>query len=318
MASVHLGGWEAAGEEVVGVFGVDDSATVILAQRSGAVICSTYEELLSRVDIVDICTPTYTHSDYAIAAASAGKHVVCEKPLALDPLAAQAVVHACEAAKVHLLVGQVVRFFPDYVGAKAQIDDGVIGQPSIVRLSRLTYLPSKGAGNWFHDIEKSGGLVYDLMIHDFDYARWVAGEVTQVFAKSVSSGASESSAAHVLVIMRHESGTLSHIEGSWMYPKPIFHTKAEIAGSQGLVQWDSLKDNPLRLMKEVGPNAAGVPAPRTVLLESPWVTELKHFAEVLRGDAEARVTALDALAAVRICAAVLESINDGSSVEVEQ
>ncbi len=318
MASVHQQGWRAAGVDIIAIYGINPEETAALAAGSGAEPMSELDRLLDAVDVVDICTPTHTHARFALAAAAAGKHVVCEKPLARNPEDAAAVVDACRRGGVKLLVGQVVRFFPDYVAVKEQVDQGVIGKPAVLRLSRVTYLPTKGEGNWFHDIEKSGGLVYDLMIHDFDYARWIAGEVTDVFCKHATGSGSHVAQSHALAILRHESGALSHIEGSWMYPRPTFRTRGEIAGSEGLVSWDSDVDVPLRLTKSTNKLGSGIPAPRSLLAESPWTTEIKHFAQVLESGAPARVDGEDGLAAVRISEAAMQSISTGRRVELSR
>ncbi len=128
----------------------------------------------------------------------AGKHILCEKPLGRTLAQAQEMTAACEAAGVKLMVAHVVRFFPDYAQARRRVMAGEIGRPAVIRLSRESFQPKKAADNWFVDDAKSGGMVLDLMIHDLDYARWVAGPVTQVFAKSTGT--------HALAILTHAAG----------------------------------------------------------------------------------------------------------------
>src|SRR5438128_221847 len=83
------------------------------------------------VDLVVVATPTYLHAEHAIAAARAGKHVFCEKPLARTLADAERIVRACEDAGVSLAVGHVVRYFPEYQAAKRMLDDGTLGAPAI-------------------------------------------------------------------------------------------------------------------------------------------------------------------------------------------
>src|SRR5204862_6098197 len=128
------------------------------------------------------------HYEMVMAAAGAGKQVVCEKPLARTLEQGQAMVAACRRAGVRLLVAHVVRFFPEYALARSLVVEGRIGRPGVLRLARGSYRPKKPRGNWFLDVEKSGGLLLDLMIHDFDYARWVGGEVGSVYVRSVGTG----------------------------------------------------------------------------------------------------------------------------------
>ena len=75
--------------------------------------------------------------------------------------------------------------FPEYAAAKREVDAGHLGEVAVVRLKRNVFRPRKAQDNWFLDHEKSGGMILDLMIHDFDYARWVAGEVVSVYAKQL-------------------------------------------------------------------------------------------------------------------------------------
>ena len=85
----------------------------------------------------------------------------------------------------------------------------------------------------------------DLMIHDFDYARWVAGEVTTVYAKSILSRRPDAGVDHGLAILTHASGAISHVEGSWAYPPPTFRTAFEIACERGLLAHDSAATAPI-------------------------------------------------------------------------
>jgi predicted dehydrogenase len=102
----------------------------------------------------------------------------------------------------------------------------------VLRLARGSYRPKKPEGNWFLDEEKSGGILMDFMIHDYDYARWIAGEVESVFAQKIAADQT-ASVDYGLVILRHTGGALSHIAGSWAYPPPTaFRTGFEIAGME--------------------------------------------------------------------------------------
>jgi predicted dehydrogenase len=179
--------------------------------------------------------------------------------------------------------------------------------------------------NWFLDLAKSGGMILDLMIHDFDYARWVAGEVQTVYTKSIwSTRATAESQAdpvrdHGLAILTHRSGALSHIAGSWALPPPEFHTRFEIAGTDGLIQYDSETTKPIHLYfhKEEVEEGPAVPRPSSPLSESPYTTEIKAFYEALVHDAPVPVSAEDGLAALQIALAALESARTGVAVHLK-
>jgi predicted dehydrogenase len=275
--------------------------------------------MLPEVDAVDICSPTHLHYEMALKAAAAGKHIICEKPLARTTRQAQEIVTACRKAGVQLLVAHVVRFFPEYALAQAAVAEGQIGKPALIRLQRGSYRPKKPAGNWFLDEVKSGGILMDLMIHDYDYARWVAGEVESVSARRVTELHLDAPIDYGLVILSHRSGALSHIAGSWAYPPPTFRTHLEIAGDRGLIEFDSDGTAPIQnlILKTAGADAPDVGLPSSPVSESPYTTQIKEFYEALVDGKTARVRATDGLAAVQIAEAALESAHTGQPVRLQ-
>jgi predicted dehydrogenase len=310
MAAVHVGGWEAAGDEIVGVLDPDPERAARFSVDHGSFVADDFAQLAASADVIDICTPTHTHAEYIAMAANAGIDVVCEKPLARTGPDAMAAIAACERAGVRLLVGHVVRFFPEYAAARKLVTSGDIGTVGVVRLDRSTYLPA-GASAWFSDLAKSGGVVHDLMIHDVDYARWVAGDVERVYAKRIRD---TSHGDHVLATLRHGGGAISHLQGSWAYPTGSFRTMLEIAGSNGLIIRHAA--TPFVGSVSTTEDAPDVPEPPASSSESPYVTEIRHFSDVLQGRAEPRVTALDGARAVAVCDAIARSIETNRAVEV--
>ena len=239
MGTTHAAGWAETPAEIVGFTAETKKEASSLAEQYDVKAVSSLDEMLPKVDVVDICSPTHLHYEMALKAAAAGKHIVCEKPLARTTRQAREIVSACRKAGVQLLVAHVVRFFPEYALAHAAVAEGQIGKPGVIRLHRGSYRPKKPAGNWFLDEVKSGGILMDLMIHDYDYARWVAGDVETVSARRVTERHIEATVDYGLVILGHRSGALSHIAGAWAYPPPTFRTHLEIAGDRGLIAFDS-------------------------------------------------------------------------------
>jgi predicted dehydrogenase len=320
MGMTHAAGWANTPAEIAGVISENPVSLQAMAHQYGATAHNNLASLINDVDVVDICTPTHLHHAMVMQAAAAGKHIVCEKPLARTVQQAQEMITACREAGVMLLVAHVVRFFPEYVAAKATVERGEIGKVAVMRLTRASFRPRLD-DSWFHDHEKSGGMMLDLMIHDFDYARWIAGDVVSVFAKNVSSKNGPRGEDYGLAILKHKSGALSHIEGAWAYPKPMFRTALEIAGDRGLIEHPAGSSVPLEIfMKDNGAagDEADIAVPGSPLAEDPFTTEMKHFYAVLSGETvDLRVTAYDGLAAVRIALAALESARTGRPVKVE-
>lgn len=315
MGVTHLAGWKQTPVESISVY----SEQYREAMDDTIIQYNSLDELLANVDVVDICTPTHTHHELVLKVAEAGKHIICEKPLGRTVQQAQEMIEACEKAGVTLLVAHVVRFFPEYVLAKHTLDSGEIGDVAVVRLTRASFKPG-APDSWFHDHSKSGGMMMDLMIHDFDYARWVAGDVEHVFAKSVANNFSDADGDYSVAILRHKNGALSHVEGGWAYPKPMFRTALEIAGSEGLIEHPYGSSIPLgvHLKATDSGDEPDIATPLSPLAEDPYVTEIKHFYEVLANGAEPRVSARDGLEAVKIAAAAMKSAATGKPVRLEE
>jgi predicted dehydrogenase len=318
MGTTHAESWAATGAQLVGFTAEPAEEAAPLAGQYGVKVFPNFSALLAEVDVVDICTPTHLHYPQALEAAAAGKHIVCEKPLARTTNQAQEIVHACRQAGVKLLVAQVVRFFPEYAGARAAVAAGQIGRVGVLRLQRGSYRPKKPAGNWFLDEAKSGGILMDLMIHEFDYARWVAGEVESVYAKKVTAGHPDAPIDYGLAILRHRSGALSHIASAWAYPPPTFRTSFEIFGDAGLIQFDSADTAPiLNLIARKAGDSPDVGLPSSPVSESPYTTQIKEFYAALSGGQSARVAPEDGLAAVQIAEAAIQSSLTGLAVTLE-
>ena len=244
IGATHVAAWTAEGMRVV-VHDVDAGSATALAARHGATVAGSLADLFRDVDVVDVCTPTHLHANVAIAAARAGRHVICEKPMARTLEDAEAMLEAARQAGVRLFVAHVVRFFPEYVAARAAVLAGKIGEPAVLRLTRASFRPRQPAGHWFFDHAKSGGIVLDLMIHDLDYARWVAGDVAAVHCRSARVARPDAGVDHAVAILTHRSGAISHVSASWGYAPPTFRTAFEIAGSHGLIEQDSASTAPL-------------------------------------------------------------------------
>ena len=306
IAQPHLAAWRDLGVKAL-VYSPDGRAPAVAAAY-GAQACGSLSELIDGCGIVDVCAPTGAHREIVLAAAAAGRQVVCEKPLALNHRDAAEMIAVCAAAGVQLYPGQVVRYFPAYAAARRAVIAGRIGQPAVLRLLRRGAVPLQ---QWFSDPTQSGGLMVDQMIHDFDFARWVAGDVVSVFAK-VRGGAGTTVIG--LAILTHAGGAISHLTGGWGRPDESFRTSFSIAGAAGLVRY-STADHPSLSVDSGGPIAgAGALLPDTSTGESPYLAELREFAAAFDGGPPPRVTAPDSLAALDIALAASESARTGRPV----
>jgi myo-inositol 2-dehydrogenase/D-chiro-inositol 1-dehydrogenase len=307
IGETHLAAWKSEGIDVV-VFDVDPARSSSLAETFGATVAPTIEALLAATDAVDICTPTHLHASVAIAAASARRHVICEKPLARTLADGEAMLAAARHAGVRLLVGQVVRFFPEYAAARQAVMAGAIGDPAVLRLTRASSRPRQPADHWFFDHARSGGIILDLMIHDLDYARWVAGEVVSVTCRSAAFERPDAGVDHAVAILRHASGAISHVSASWAYAPPTFRTAFEIAGSRGLIEQDSDGTAPVeRSLQDGGASGRTTSLAEGALSGDPFRLELAEFARAIEANVEPRTDGGDALKTLRLALAADES-----------
>src|SRR5258707_671822 len=312
MAEVHATAWHTVGAELTGCTSLSPTQAEIFSQRHNIRSFGDYADLLNNVDIVDICTPTATHKPLVLTAAKAGKHVICEKPIALTVEDAQAMIEACR--QVRFFIGMVLRFFPQYRAAKQLVAAGRIGKPGVLRLKRVSYVPQKPEAWYFNDA-LSGGMVVDLMIHDFDYARWLAGEVERVYALKTHAGGG--AAQYVQAILRLKSGAIALIDGGWAYPPGVFRTGLDLSGTDGLIEWTS--DQPSPLLTFFPPRTeetASVGLPTSGLTDDPFAAELLHAYQGIQSGDPFEATAANALNALRISLAANESLETGRPVKV--
>ncbi|MBV9733093.1 MAG: Gfo/Idh/MocA family oxidoreductase, partial [Verrucomicrobia bacterium] len=160
MGEVHAAAWRTIGAELTSCTSSNPTQAEAFGQRHKIRTFANYNELLDSVDIVDICTPTTSHKLLVLAAAKAGKHVICEKPIALTVEDGQSMIDACRG--VRFFIGLVLRFFPHYRSARQLVAAGRIGKPGVLRLKRISYVP-KNPEAWYFNEALSGGMVVDLM-----------------------------------------------------------------------------------------------------------------------------------------------------------
>jgi predicted dehydrogenase len=311
IGAIHLGAYANMPEvEVVGVADALPETATAGAAVVGARAYSSYEDLIAaeEVDVVDVCLPTTYHRDLVLKAAQEGKHVILEKPIARNLEDAEAIIEAFDGSERRLFVGHVVRFFPEYVHIKEMIEAGDLGTVGVARASRRSPFLT-GWNDWYADWRMSGGVLLDLVIHDFDFLRWSLGEVERVYARGVL-GREYNRLDYALVTLRFEGGAIAHVEGQWGYPGP-FNYSIEVAGSRAMVTADSTGPAPLQLFG--GPMDPGE-SPDVIIGKSPFQTELEHFIRCAATGEESIVDVQDAYEALRIGLAATESVMTGEPV----
>ena len=259
---------------------------------TGIATYSGAEELLADPDvqIVDLCTPTPLHAPLAIAALRAGKHVFCEKPMALDVAECIAMEEAARTSGRQLMIGHCLRYWPHYVRAHEMLASGEFGRPIYASLFRTGAPPLWSSGGWLLQADESGGVL-DMHIHDIDVALWWFGRPRGVSTTGYVQG-------ELPMIMdamwRYEGGFTAHLHSAWDPNGGAFRHGFKLVLEKATLAYDLAGD------------AAVLHVIRDVKVESvPMETPAAHQAElddfascVAEGRPVTRFTPADSRAAV--------------------
>ena len=273
---------------------------------------------LPELDAVVVATPTSTHGPLVMAAAAAGKAVFCEKPLALSIEETDAILDAVRRAGVPLQVGFMRRFDAAYQRARALIDEGQIGRPICFKsVGRDPFCP------WveFADPAKSGGLIVDMGIHDFDLARWLmGGEVERVSAEGTLLVCRELEAVgdidNAVINLRLAGGALGNVELS----RNAFYgydIRTEVLGSEGAVTIGAYRHTPVLLLTRARAQHDVTP----YLMErfgDAYRAQIEHFVGCVQEGRSPAVGGADARAAFAIGLAATRAAQAGRPVTIAE
>jgi len=271
----------------------------------------------ARFDAVVITTPTFTHAQLAVTAAQAGKHILCEKPMALTLEECDRMIEAARSAGVILQMAFMRRFDPPFVAARQQIDDGLIGQPLIVRsLTRGPGLPPP----WARDIRNSNGMLAEVNSHDFDTIRWLTGgNYTSVYAQANALKAPEIKDQFpgfydtAVVTLRLDNGAFGMLDGVC----PVgygYDARAEVVGSEGVLFIGELREMALTRVTRTGGLTERHFLSWPARFEQAYVGEAKHFVECIHNREQPVVGGLDGRCALEAVLAANQSIRTGQPV----
>lgn len=327
--------------ELAAVFDRDLGRAEAIADEFGGRAFDDLEAMLDKggVDAVVVATPNRFHGEGVIAAAAHGKHVLCEKPLALDIAESRRMVEACEAAGVVLQVGFNQRFWGQVQIAKALVDAGFIGkihQMRSIYSEKSTAYPA--ATRYRYDLAQSGGAtIIDLTIHRIDLARHLVGDFAGVFAELAHSEMAEKVDDNVWLLTRFAGGARGCLSGNRYSPNigdgtDLYGTEGTIhiasetlnpfnAAPLAVYTEKSARDLPDVLREAHYPDAwwkgfdggwITVKPPR----RSPYEAQLKSFCDAIRAGRPADITGLDGLKAQEVVQAAYLSMRSGGWVDL--
>lgn len=285
-----------------------------LAEAPLAARTTSFEEVLAdpRVGIVSICTPTDTHRDLAVRALRSGKHVLLEKPIALTVDDALDILAAAASSDGSVMVAHVVRFFGGYEAVGDAVRSGALGTPLSVTAERLT--SPAPASPWWQDERRSGGVLVDFAIHDFDQLNLLLGTPVTVHASCARPG------APILSSVEYADGGLGRVQTSMDMPESFGFTSAiEVLGTTGLLAHRFTgagpEDGVPLHLDAVGSAAAW--GRRPIDDSDPYRRQAEYFLERVAQQAEPdRVTGASAIAALAVSLAARASLASGRAERV--
>ena len=267
------------------------------------------------IDAVYISTTNDLHHPQTLAAAAAGKHVLCEKPLALTLADARAMVDACAAAGVVLGTNYHLRNAATHRAIRAAIQAGRIGRPLAARVFHAVHLPEHLQGWRLERADAGGGAIFDITVHDADTLRFVLDdEPRDVVAQTQSAGMAQAGLEDgVMAVVRFRSGLIAQLHDA--FTVRYAGTGFEVHGTEGsLVAQDVMTQPPVgevRLRTEAGEQVLPVEQ------ENLYVRAVRRFHGAIRGEDTPAATGVDGVRSLALALAVREAARTGRRTAVD-
>jgi len=301
------------GVELTAVADLDERAARDMGRQLGVRSYGAGIDLVEaeELDFACLCTPPATHLELTRELARRGVHVFCEKPMAPTLAQCDAMIEACRAGGVRLMIGQKKRFHPAFRFVK-EMSAGRFGPP---RWAAVRYACGRVPKAWFWAEEDGGGPLLENAVHAMDILRFLMGEVERVHAEAGNlfnerwAGQLDAAA----VTLRFRSGAVACVGCGQVYEWPFATESTALGHENAVVEIAGSFDNPERLryvLRSEPDRVVSVEQGQSDLFEA----ELRHFADCLRSGAQPLVSGEEARASVAVCLAVKESARSGRPV----
>lgn len=300
---------------------VEETAKNAAAQLGIDLYYVDYQEVLKndKIQAVFIACPTKYHKEIAVAAANAGKHIFCEKPMAMNEQECDEMIDAAKKNKVKLQIGFMRRFDESFIEAKKMIEAGEIGE--VVLVKSHTRGPSKPR-EWMYDIEKSNGPLAEVCSHDIDTVRWFAeSELKSVYALAGNFRNKEIAEEYpdfydnVIMNGAFENGVHACIEGA-QYVQYGYDARVEILGTQGVICLGDMHEKKVLSCTKNHEMKRPTMHSWTYLFKDAYLAEDISFIQAVLNDSDVKCDGYDGKMAVKIVKAGNESIVQKKIVEM--
>jgi predicted dehydrogenase len=301
--------------EVVGIF--HTSAEELRRELPEVPVYGSRQELYrgAKPEAVIVAVPTFLHEECVAEAAQAGCHVLCEKPFALDVASAERMLDKAERHQATLMVGQVLRFWPQYRRIKELADNGALGSLWSITAYRLASLPAWSS--WFRDPAKSGGCLLDLQIHDVDFVHWIFGNPEMVCTQGIRSEAE--SWDHVWTSLNY-GDRVAQLEASYLMPPSWpFSTGIRLEGSKGCLEYSFGVQGNIEEREKAAHQFIHYEGERSTMIEvpsaDPFVEELRYFFDCIKAGHKPLLCAPEeSVQVMRVIEASRQSVESGRPV----
>lgn len=259
-------------------------------------------------DFVDVCLPTHLHADHVVSALERGYHVICEKPLALDPEECRRIVDAVKRTGRLMSVAHCLRFWPAYAEARRIVASGRWGAPRAAELVRLGSPPAWSPAKWHTAAGLGGNAALDLHVHDVDMILWIFGRPRSVRSSGVR--APDGSYGHISTVYGYDGLSVTAV-GGWICPPAFpFTMRALYVLERAAVELDFRRSPVLTVYPE-----GEKPFAPALAEGDGYYHELRDFVAGLEaGRLSGTVTVQSAAEAVEVCHAEMKSAREGREV----
>lgn len=264
------------------------------------------------IDLVDITLPTYLHARNVIRALKTGKHVLCEKPIALTVEDAAEIVKVAATSKGKFMVAHCIRWWPEYAAAREIVRNKTYGRVYSAVFRRVSATPTWGWKNWLQDHTKSGGACIDLHIHDIDFINYLFGLPQAVTASGVTK--TSGGLDHVVAHYHYDTDNfMVSAEGNWIaHPDTPFEMSFTIVCETATIQYSSAREKTLT----VYPKKGGEEYPEFTPGDG-YHNEIDYFLSCIEDDKSPTVvTPSEAREALAVAWAEIKSVENGEAVAV--
>ena len=304
------------GAELATVADVDPARARRLAARLGVMHLPVDEAIEASADAVAVCASTPVQADLVVAAASAGRHVFCEKPLAQDLTEIDRAIAAVERAGILLHVGFNRRFDPSHAAVQEAVATGAVGKLHLLRITSRDPAPPPP------DYAVPGGILLDTTLHDFDMARFMTrSEVVDVFVRGAAriEGArqGEWDVDTVVAILRHADGTITTIDNSWQATYG-YDQRVEAFGSNGMAASGHQREHQTSIWGARGARSSRLRRFFAERYAEAYERQWSAVITAIRKGGPALVDGRDARAALTIALAAQRSLQHGQPVVVSE